>query len=121
MMVRGVRGATTAHGHSREAVLEATKELLTAIVDANGIDSSTVAAAIFTTSPDLVAAFPAAAARGLGWEFVPLLDAQEIAVPDGQERCIRILVLWNTEKSQSEIRHIYLREAHNLRQRTPTS
>ena len=117
MTVRGVRGAITAHEHSKESVVEATTELINAVVSANGIDSDDIAAAVFTTSPDLVDEFPASAARALGWEHVPLLDAQEMAVPHGQPRCIRILILWNTDKQQSEIKHIYLRDAHDLRQR----
>lgn len=99
--------------------MEATQELIEALVDANGIAPEHIAAALFTTSPDLVSEFPAAAARALGWKHVPLLDAQEMAVPHGQERCIRILILWNTDKTQSQIRHIYLREAHDLRRRSP--
>ena len=117
-MVRGVRGATTAHERTREAVIEATSELVDALVAANGIDTRDIAAAYFTTSPDLAVEYPASAARMNGWDDVPLMSAQEVAVPGGQERCIRILVLWNTEKSQSEIEHVYLREAHNLRERT---
>ena len=121
MMVRGVRGAITAYERTRESVLQAAAELINAMVEANGIESQDIAAAIFTTSPDLVNEFPAAAARALGWEDVPLLDAQEMAVPRAQERCIRILVFWNTEKSQADIKHIYLREARDLRQRKATT
>ena len=72
----------------------------------------------FTASPDLSAEYPAAAARErLGWDQVPLHSSQEIDVPDGQERCIRILIFWNTEKTQREIKHVYLREAADLRSR----
>lgn len=119
MKVRGVRGAITAGDRSRAAVLDATAELLKRVVEANGIDPDDVAAALFTTSPDLVAEFPAVAAReNLGWEHVPLMCGHEMAVPHGQERCIRILLFWNTDLPQSEIKHIYLREAANLRHRT---
>jgi chorismate mutase len=74
-----------------------------------------VASAIFTTTPDLVAVFPATAARQLGWLDVPLMCAHEMSVPGSLGLCIRILLHWNTEKSQQEIQHVYLREARNLR------
>lgn len=119
MKVRGVRGATTSHDHTRAGVIEATTDLLRRMVEANGIDTDDVAATIFSTSPDLTAEFPAVAAReNLKWEHVPLMCGHEMAVPHGQQRCIRILVLWNTEKRQADIKHIYLRDAANLRDRT---
>ena len=120
--VRGVRGATTAATNAREAVLDATRELLSAMIEANGISPDDVAAAHFTTSPDLVAEFPAVTARQMGWDAVPLMCGHEMAVPHGQARCIRILVLWNTAKGQSEVKHVYLKEAADLRSqqtRTP--
>ncbi len=114
-MVRGVRGATTASANTREAVLDATRELLTAMVEANRISPDDVAAVLFSTSPDLVAEFPAVAARQMGWVEVPLMCGHEMAVPHGQARCVRILVLWNTSKHQTEIKHVYLKEAADLR------
>jgi chorismate mutase len=89
--------------------------LLASLVKANGLDSSEVASAIFTVTPDLSAAFPARAARELGWQSVPLLDAQEIPVPGSLPLCIRVLLHWNTDKAQDEIRHVYLRGAAQLR------
>lgn len=122
MMVRGVRGATTASANKREAVLDATRDLLNAMVEANGIATDDVAAVHFTASPDLVAEFPAVAARQMGWGAVPLMCGHEMAAPHGQARCIRILVLWNTTKRQSEVKHVYLKEAAHLRsQQTRTS
>jgi chorismate mutase len=115
MVCRGVRGATTVEMDSAPAILEATHQLLTGMVEANQIDSADVASAIFTVTPDLTAAFPARAARDLGWQHVPLLDAQEVPVPGSLPRCVRILILWNTDLSQQEIRHVYLREAASLR------
>jgi len=121
-MVRGVRGATTAGANTREAVLDATRELLTAMVEANRISPDHVAAVLFTTSPDLVAEFPAVAARQMGWVEVPLMCGHEMAAPHGQTRCVRILVLWNTSKHQTEIKHVYLKEAADLRtQQSPAS
>ena len=122
MMVRGVRGATTADENTREAVMEATRELLRSVIDANGIDSADAAAVHFTTSPDLTAEFPAVAARQMGWDAVPLMCGHEMSAPHGQVRCIRILILWNTDKPQDEIRHVYLKEAVDLRtQQSPMS
>ena len=116
MMVRGVRGATTADSNDRESVISATAELLKEMLSRNEIDSEHLAAVQFTTSPDLVAEFPAVAAReSLGWKFVPLLNAVEIDRPGAQPLCIRILMFWNTERAQSEIKHVYLKDAVKLR------
>jgi chorismate mutase len=115
MMVRGVRGATTVAVNDAEAMLEATRDLLLAVVEANGIDPEDVGAVYFTVTPDLDAAFPAAAARQIGWSQVPLLDACEVPVPGSLSRCIRVLVLWNTEVGQDRVVHIYLRGAAALR------
>ena len=115
MHCRGVRGATTTEENTAGAILAATSELLVRIVAANGLEVEDVASAIFTTTPDLTAAFPAKAAREIGWRDVALLDAQEIPVPGSLERCIRVLVHWNTEKSAAEIKHVYLKGAQALR------
>lgn len=115
MSCRGIRGATTAAENTVDSILEVTRELLASLVEANGLDSSEVASAIFTVTPDLSAAFPARAARELGWQSVPLLDAQEIPVPGSLPLCIRVLLHWNTDKAQDEIRHVYLRGAAQLR------
>ena len=115
MHCRGIRGATTAEKNTAEAILAATRELLAIIVEANGLRVEDVASAIFTTTPDLTAAFPARAAREMGWRDVALLDAQEIPVPGSLERCIRVLIHWNTEKSAAEVQHVYLKEAQALR------
>ena len=115
MYCRGVRGATTAEENTSEAILAATRELLALIVEANDLRVEDVASAIFTTTSDLTAAFPAQAAREMGWHNVALLDAQEIPVPGSLERCIRVLIHWNTEKEQSEIKHVYTKGARGLR------
>ena len=112
---RGVRGATTVEENSREEILAATRQLVALMVHRNGIDRKDVASAIFSTTPDLDAEFPALAARQLGWLDVPLLCGHEIAVPGSLPRCIRVLVHWNTDKSQQEIRHVYLKKAVQLR------
>ncbi len=115
MPCRGVRGATTADANTREEILRATRQLLALMIRLNGIDPEDVASAIFTTTADLNAEFPALAARQLGWLDVPLLCAHEIAVPGGLPRCIRILVHWNTDKPAREITHVYIKGAVNLR------
>ncbi len=115
METRGIRGATTVSRNDREEILAATRELLLALQTANGFAKESLAAAWFTVTPDLDAAFPAAAARDLGWDQVPLLDVQEIPVPSALPRCIRVLLLWNTDVPQPRVQHIYLREAAALR------
>ena len=115
MIVRGVRGATTVTEDTREAILDATTELLNEIVTANEIDKDDLASVQLTTTRDLVAEFPAVAARMLGWVHVPLINSHEMDVHHGQPRCIRVLLLWNTDRRPQEIKHIYLRDAVNLR------
>ena len=119
MWCRGVRGATIVEGNTKEAILAATRELLKEMVAANDIDTDTIACAIFTTTPDLNNGFPAAAARQLGWSKVPLLDSREIDVPDSLPMCLRILILFNTEKRADEIEFVYLKGTQALRQKTP--
>ena len=114
---RGIRGATTADANTRQSILDSTTEMLAGLVEANGLDVDDIAAAYFTTTQDLNAEFPAVAARLMGWENVALMCGHEMAVPDAQPRCIRVMVLVNTDKSPGELRNVYLREAVNLRAR----
>jgi chorismate mutase len=115
MPCRGVRGATSADTNSREDILRATRELLALMIRQNGIKSEDVASAIFSTTSDLNAEFPALAARQLGWFDVALLCNHELDVPGSLRHCIRVLLLWNTEKTQREIIHVYIKDAVNLR------
>ena len=115
MPVRGIRGATTANANTREAILDATRELLDAIVRANHLDVNDIASVYFTMTPDLDAAFPARAARDLGWNNAALLDAQAPRVSGDLPRCIRVLIHWNTDRAATEIAHVYLRDAQKLR------
>lgn len=117
--VRGVRGATTATDNTREAITEATSQLVQSLLDVNDIVPEDIATVIFTVSPDLTAAFPAEAARELGLHDVPLLCATEIAVPSALPRCIRVLMHVNTTVPQKDIQHLYLREAQSLRPDLP--
>ena len=116
-ILRGLRGATTASANTSEAILEATEELLAALQQANGFAPEDVESAIFTSSPDLSADYPARAARRLGWTGVPLLGAAEVDVPPplGLPRCIRVLLHFYTTKPQSALKHMYLRGAAALR------
>ena len=115
MWCRGIRGATTVDSNTKEDIVNASRELLQKVIDANEIKAEDVACAIFTTTPDLDAEFPAVAARQLGWSQVALLCAQEMDVPSSLRRCLRILILYNTEKSADEIVHIYIRGATKLK------
>lgn len=115
MPCRGIRGAITVEKDTAAAILAATREMLACIVEENGVSARDVASAFFTVTPDLSAAFPAQAARELGWDQVALLDAQEVPVPGSLPRCVRVLVHWNTGKSQDAIHHVYLRGAASLR------
>lgn len=112
---RGVRGATTVSDNSRDAILQATRQMLALMIRRNEIESSDIASAIFTVTGDLNAEFPALAARQLGWLEVPLLCGYEIEVPGSLPKCIRVLVHWNTPKAQRDIHHVYIHEAVRLR------
>jgi len=115
MLMRGIRGATTVERDEAELVLEATRELLEIIQKENAFDIEDVASALFTVTSDIRSVFPAAAARSIGWEKVPLLCFQEIEVAGALPGCIRVLVHVNTDKRQEEIKHIYLKGAQVLR------
>jgi chorismate mutase len=115
MHCRGVRGATTADSNSRDDILTATRQLLALIIRINGIEPQDVGSAIFSLTRDLDAEFPALAARQLGWLDVPLLCTYEVDVPGSLRRCVRVLIHWNTDKPQNEIRHIYVKDAERLR------
>lgn len=112
---RGVRGATTTEANTPEAILAATRELLYVLIRANGIHPDDVASAIFTTTVDLDATYPALAARQLGWYDVALICGHEMSVPNSLPHCVRILLHWNTTRTPHEIYHVYLRDAKNLR------
>ena len=116
MSIRGIRGATTVSADQPDLILQATRELLEEMLEENkGMRPEDVASAIFTVTDDLVSTFPAQAAREMGWSLVPMLCAREIPVPNSLARVIRVLVHWNTDVSQSEITHVYLRDAVKLR------
>lgn len=114
-MLRGIRGATTVEKNDRQQIIEKVSELLLAMQSANDIETEDIGAIIFSSTADLNSTFPAAAARSIGWTDVPLFGAQEIDNPDGVPHCIRVLMLWNTDLPQKEIKHVYLHGAVILR------
>jgi chorismate mutase len=112
---RGIRGATTAATNTAEDILEATDELMRVVIHLNELEPDDVVSAIFTTTPDLTATFPALAARNIGWTEVPLICSHEMNVPGSLQRAVRVLLHVNTTKSPQEIRHVYLKGAQQLR------
>lgn len=115
MATRGIRGATTVERNDREQILAATRELLEVLVRLNGLRPDDVAYVWFTVTGDLDAEFPAFAAREIGWTEVPLMCGREIPVPGAIAGCIRVLIDWNTAKTQREVRHAFLHRAKELR------
>ena len=112
---RGIRGAITVASNTSEDILEATDQLLGALIALNRLDPDDVASAVFTTTPDLTATFPAIAARSLGWSDVPLLCAHEMDVPGALSKVVRVLLHVNTSLGPRDIRHVYLGSAKSLR------
>lgn len=115
MSVRAIRGAIQVEANSAEAIAAGTKELLSEILRANSLEVEQVISVLLTATPDLNAAFPAAAAREVGFESTPLLCAVEIDVKGALERVVRAMVTVEFERSPSEISHIYLGGAKALR------
>jgi len=115
MACRGIRGATTVQTNTRDEILLATRQLLALMIRLNDIQPEDVCSTLFTVTRDLDAEFPALAARQLGWLDVPLMCSYEIHVPGSLQRCIRIMITWNTDKTQKEIVHPYLKDAKRLR------
>lgn len=116
MAVRGIRGAITVPVDAPQEIVSATTELLQEILRLNKIQQfDDIASIFFTTTPDLVSTFPAEAARAIGMHHVPLLCASEIGVPNRMPLCVRVLLHVNTDVSQREVVHVYLRDAKKLR------
>ncbi|MFC7682025.1 chorismate mutase [Paenibacillus sp. GCM10028914] len=116
MMNRGIRGATTVTQNDEQEILKETVLLLDEIVKRNDVQPEDICSVWITMTHDLDATFPARAIRALdGWDLVPLMCSVEIPVQGSLPRCIRLMVQVNTEKSQREIKHVYLNEAQRLR------
>jgi chorismate mutase len=119
---RGIRGGSIVSANNKESILAATEELLVEMTQANKIEIKNIAAIFFTTTPDLDAEFPAVATRKLGWlPNLALLCGHEMNVPNDLPRCLRILMLVNTDKEPEEITHVYLGEAKKLKDKTSLS
>ena len=116
MPVRGIRGATTVESNTRDAILDATRELLGEIISANHIAIDDVASANFSTTTDLDAEFPAVVARNeFGWTNIALMCGHEMDVPGSLRMCLRIMLIVNSDTPQSDVCHVYLRGAAALR------
>ena len=115
MPTRAIRGATVATENSAQAILSAARELLTEIAHANALTPDDLISVLFTFTQDLDAAYPTRAARELGWTQVALLDAQQPHVQGDLERCIRVMIHCETQRTAHELKHVYLHEAKRLR------
>ena len=115
MAVRAIRGATQVDADDREQVLEATRELVSAVLERNALQHDDIISILFTATPDLVSEFPALAARELGFGDVPLMCAGEIPVPHALPRVLRLMAHVETDRAREEIQHVYLRGAVALR------
>lgn len=115
MAVRGIRGATTTPVNTKSDIVAKTKEMLETLVQLNNIHMEDIASAIFSVTDDLDAEFPAVAARQMGWTYTPLFCTMEIPVQGSLKSCIRVLLHVNSERSQEEMKHVYLHDAEKLR------
>ncbi len=114
-MVKAIRGATTVNVNSADEIYTATSELLKEMTEQNGIDKDDIISVIFSVTPDLNAAFPAVAARQMGWTKTAMMCTYEIDVPGSLRKCIRVMMHIETDKSSDELKYVYLREAKSLR------
>ena len=115
MAVRAIRGATQVDADDRDQVLEATRELVSTVVERNGLDHDDIISILFTATPDLVSEFPALAARELGMGDVPLMCSVEVDVTGAMPRVVRLMALAETEATRAQVQHVYLRGAAALR------
>jgi chorismate mutase len=113
--VRAIRGATQLEADEREHLLERTAELITAVLEANGLTSDDLISVLFTVTPDLHSEFPAVAGRQVGLVDVPLICAQEIDVPHALPRVVRMMLHAETPLGRDKVQHVYLHGAVSLR------
>jgi chorismate mutase len=114
--VRAIRGAVQVDADDRDAILEGTAELVTAVMTRNDLTPDDVISVLFTVTPDLTAEFPALAARKLGFHAVPLMCATEIPVQGAMPHVVRLMAHVETDRARDQIQHVYLRGAAALRQ-----
>jgi chorismate mutase len=115
MASRGIRGATTVAANTADEIYAAAKELLAEIVTKNALDIKDIASIVFSATDDLDAAYPAVAARDIGYGETPLFCTREMSVRGSLSMCLRVLIHINTEKTQKEMNHVYLKGAQVLR------
>ncbi|WP_291381911.1 chorismate mutase [Demequina sp.] len=115
MAVRAIRGATTLARDERKHLHERTRELVEGMLHENGITTQAVISVFFTCTPDIVSDFPAAAARTLGFGAVPLMCAQEMAVPGALPMVVRVMMHVEMDRPRDMVSHVYLHEAVSLR------
>lgn len=114
-MVRAVRGATTVDLNDEQEILNATDELLRALIKENRIDKEDIISIMFSATSDLNAAFPAVAARKMGLTDIAMMCTHEMDVPGSLKKCIRVMMHFNTEKANADLKYIYLKDARKLR------
>ncbi|HMR96777.1 MAG TPA: chorismate mutase [Microthrixaceae bacterium] len=117
--VLALRGATTLDADERDHLLERVRELLTQMFRTNDVDHDDLISILFTATPDVHSAFPALAARQMGLGDVPLMCAQELDIDGAKPRCIRVMAHINSTRSRSELHHVYLHGARDLRDDLP--
>lgn len=115
MMSRGIRGATTTPANTKSDIIARTREMLETLVALNDLHVEDIASAIFSVTDDLDAEFPAVAARQMGWLYTPLFCTMEIPVKGSLKSCIRVLLQVNSDRSQKDMKHVYLHDAEKLR------
>lgn len=114
-----MRGAVTTEADTKEEIVEVTTELLEEMLDRNDVGTDDVVFILFTSTKDLIAEFPAAAVRKLGLSHIPVICARELDVEGALPRTIRAMMLMNTDKAREQLRHVYLKEARQLRTDLP--
>jgi chorismate mutase len=117
--VRALRGATTIDVDEKDHLFERVIALLDTLFERNGLDHDDLISVLFTATDDIRSAFPAQAARKFGLGDVPLICARELDIEGGTPRCIRVMVHLATERPRSELHHVYLEGARNLRDDLP--
>ena len=119
MRVRALRGATTADSNTKEDIVQATTELLEEMLDRNDIATDDLILITFTGTKDLTAEFPAAAVRKVGLSHVPVICARELDIEGALQGTIRVMILLYTEKAREQLRHVYIKDARQLRTDLP--
>ncbi|NLI68771.1 MAG: chorismate mutase [Bacilli bacterium] len=115
-MMRGFRGATTVKENDEAEILEETEKLVKMMVEKNDIKPEQISHVFFSVTEDLNATFPAKVSRRIpGWKYVPVMCMREIDVPGSLEKCIRVMLVAETELKQDEVEHVFLNDAVKLR------